>query len=142
MTKRGAGAHPALLFCLEVRIAGGGIWAADKTVQCHQHLIFIPEGCLTIAQRFNVGCAGSGRASPGGTAEPTGPVSRPFGTYRSSGLVPNVQTLGYFRMSLRDRVLAQLRECFLVRIRRNRRFVDFVRDTLPLSCQAQLRAQR
>src|ERR1039458_10211983 len=21
--------------------------AADKTVQCHQHLIFIPEGCLT-----------------------------------------------------------------------------------------------
>jgi hypothetical protein len=30
---------------LEVRIAGGGIWAADKTVQCHQHLIFIPEGC-------------------------------------------------------------------------------------------------
>ena len=44
------------LFCLEVRIAGGGIWAADKTVQCHQHLIFIPEGCLTIAQRFNVGC--------------------------------------------------------------------------------------
>jgi hypothetical protein len=64
---------------------------------------------LTIAQRFNVGCAGSGRASPGGTAEPTGPVSRPFGTYRSSGLVPNVETLGYFRMSLRDRVLAQLR---------------------------------
>ena len=56
MTKRGAGAHPALLFCLEVRITGGGIWAADKTVQCHQHLIFIPEGCLTIAQRFNVGC--------------------------------------------------------------------------------------
>ena len=29
-----------------------------------------------------------------------------------------------------------------VNIRRNRRFVGFVRDTLPLSCQAQLRAQR
>jgi hypothetical protein len=45
VTKRGAGAHPALLFGLEVRMAGGGIGAADLTVQCHQHLIFIPEGC-------------------------------------------------------------------------------------------------
>ncbi|MCX6923998.1 MAG: hypothetical protein NT154_12435 [Verrucomicrobia bacterium] len=46
MTTRGAGAHPALLFRLEVRIADGGIWAGDTTVPCHQHLIFIAEGCL------------------------------------------------------------------------------------------------
>ena len=31
------------LFCLEVRIAGGGIWAADKTVQCHQWSLNLPQ---------------------------------------------------------------------------------------------------
>ncbi len=33
-------------------------------------------------------------------------VSRPSGTYRGAGLVPNVETLGYCRVSLRDKDLA------------------------------------
>src|SRR2546429_13165 len=32
-------------------------------------------------------------------------VSRPFGTDPLIALVPNVETLGYFRLSLRDRIL-------------------------------------
>jgi hypothetical protein len=35
-------------------------------------------------------------------------VSRPFGTNPPAALIPNVETLGYCRMSLRDRNFAQL----------------------------------
>jgi hypothetical protein len=52
-------------------------------------------------------------ALPSGSPFNLRPISRPFGTYCSAGLVPNVETLGYSRMSLRDMVLAQLHECFL-----------------------------
>ena len=53
------------------------------------------------------------RTSPEGTAE-TGPtVGRPYGTYCRSGGDPNVETLGYYRVSLRDKGLARVRNCLL-----------------------------
>src|SRR5258705_10407498 len=39
-------------------------------------------------------------------------VSRPFGTNLPTALVPNVETLGYFRMSLRDRTLHTYKRAF------------------------------
>jgi hypothetical protein len=61
-----------------------------------------PEGMFDNSSTFQRWVCGLGCASPEGTAEPARPVSRPFGTHCSSGLVPNVETLGYYRMSLRD----------------------------------------
>jgi len=41
-----------------------------------------------------------------GRLNPSRSVSRPFGTYRAGGRwVPNAETLGYYRMSLRDKGL-------------------------------------
>ena len=57
-----------------------------------------------------------GCASPAGTAEPARPLSRPCGTCCSAGLVPNLETLGYSRMSLRDRVLTQFTSVFCTQI--------------------------
>ena len=65
--------------------------------------IFIPEGCLIIAQRFNVGYRVLGCLSPEGTAEIAPiPSAVPFGTNPLRNAPPNVETLGYCRMSLRD----------------------------------------
>jgi hypothetical protein len=67
--------------------------------------IFIPEGCLRIAQRFNVGCRTKMSLSPEGTAEPWRAASAvPFGTRSRSVMEPNVETLGYYQLSLRDKV--------------------------------------
>ena len=50
-------------------------------------------------QRWDLDSAGK---SPEGTAETMHRVSRPFGTYARRTAVPNVETLGYCRTSLRD----------------------------------------
>jgi len=64
----------------------------------------IPEGWLRIAQRFNVGLGVESHTSPGGTAERNYRLSVvPFGTSSVSIPDPNVKTLGYFQLSLRDK---------------------------------------
>ena len=52
--------------------------------------------------RFNVGGQPQCGVSPDGTAERTHILSRPFGTRGISRHQPNVETLGYYRESLRD----------------------------------------
>jgi hypothetical protein len=66
----------------------------------------IPEGCLTTAQRFKVGIHGQKDTSPEGTADHFAlAFSRPFGTRGSKSTLPNVETLGYCRLSLvRDKL--------------------------------------
>ncbi len=64
----------------------------------------IPKGCPRIAERFNVGWNVRRTRSPEGTAE-RGPASAvPYGTNRVRGDGPKVETLGYCRMSLRDKI--------------------------------------
>ena len=70
--------------------------------------VFVPEGRMIIAQRFNVGFSRTkanksrrdGRHWPPRSAVPSGRV-----TVRAHQ--PNVETLGYCQMSLRDKGLAQ-----------------------------------
>ena len=63
----------------------------------------VPEGHATIAQRFNVGLIGSERSSPEGTAETARePSAVPSGLTTGYLSLPNVETLGYCRASLRD----------------------------------------
>src|SRR6266700_2611100 len=63
----------------------------------------VPEGYGTIAQRFNVGLIDSDRSSPEGTAETTRePSAVPSGLSDGYLRLPNVETLGYCRASLRD----------------------------------------
>ncbi len=54
--------------------------------------IFIPEGCLIIAQRFNVGCRAQSRLSPEGTAEIAQiPSAVPSGLILRTSLVPTLK---------------------------------------------------
>ena len=63
----------------------------------------VPEGHATIAQRFNVGFIDSERSSPEGTAETARePSAVPSGLATDYRSLPNVETLGYCRASLRD----------------------------------------
>ena len=63
----------------------------------------VPEGHATIAQRFNVGLISSDRSSPEGTAETAHePSAVPLGLIAGYLSLPNVETLGYCRASLRD----------------------------------------
>src|SRR6266702_309570 len=63
----------------------------------------VPEGHATIAQRFNVGLMSRERSSPEGTAEtPREPSAVPSGLTIAYLRLPNVETLGYCRASLRD----------------------------------------
>src|SRR6266446_8041924 len=63
----------------------------------------VPEGHATIAQRFNVGLISSERSSPEGTAETARePSAVPSGLTTGYLSVPNLETLGYCRASLRD----------------------------------------
>ncbi len=64
---------------------------------------------VKIAQRFNAGWGGPTRGSPGGTKEPSHHCPparrffcRPCGTGSPRHGPPSVETLGYFRSSLRD----------------------------------------
>ena len=71
----------------------------------------VPEGHATIAQRFNVGFMSSERLSPEGTAESARePSAVPSGLTTGYLSLPNVETLGYCRASLRDeeQILAAL----------------------------------
>lgn len=66
----------------------------------------VPEGRLTIAQRFSVGWRRSAGKVPQGRL--TGPgdsrvFSRPFGTRSHRSGTPNAKALGYCRVSLRDK---------------------------------------
>src|SRR5260221_8484946 len=63
---------------------------------------FVPEGHLRIAQRFSVEKATPTIQVPKGRLKRLG-FSRPFGTYANSKRVPNVETLGYYQVSLRDK---------------------------------------
>src|SRR5438034_11637461 len=63
----------------------------------------VPEGHATIAQRFNVGLISMARSSPEGTAETARePSAVPSGLTTAYLSLPNVETLGYCRASLRD----------------------------------------
>ena len=63
----------------------------------------VPEGHATIAQRFNVGFISCDRSSPEGTAETARkPSAVPSGLTTGYLSLPNVETLGYYRASLRD----------------------------------------
>src|SRR5712691_2373783 len=63
----------------------------------------VPEGHATIAQRFNVGLISNERSSPEGTAETARePSAVPSGLTTGYLVLPNVETLGYCRASLRD----------------------------------------
>jgi hypothetical protein len=48
--------------------------------------------------------------SPEGTTETVPSVGRPFGTIVTIKPTPNVETLGYWRMSLRDRDVAMFQQ--------------------------------
>src|SRR5438309_8217653 len=62
---------------------------------------FIPEGWMSIAQPFKVGCERPRKVSPEGTAESQvfyrRNVSRPFGTYTIAKSRPNLKRVGYTR---------------------------------------------
>ena len=76
----------------------------------------VPEGHATIAQRFNVGLISSERSSPEGTAETArDPSAVPSGLPTGYLSLPNVETLGYCRASLRDekQILVELRAAAL-----------------------------
>src|SRR5260370_18319088 len=63
----------------------------------------VPEGHATIAQRFNVGLISSEISSPEGTVETARePSAVPSGLTNDYLSLPNVETLGYCRASLRD----------------------------------------
>ncbi len=63
----------------------------------------VPEGHATIAQRFNVGLISGERSSPEGTAETARePSAVPSRLTTGCLSLPNVETLGYCRASLRD----------------------------------------
>ena len=63
----------------------------------------VPEGHATIAQRFNVGLISGERSSPQGMAETArAPSAVPSGRTTGYLSLPNVETLGYCRASLRD----------------------------------------
>jgi hypothetical protein len=51
--------------------------------------------------------------SPEGTIENSQHLGRPFGTQSFSEVDPKVETLGYFRMSLRDKGIDRDRGSFL-----------------------------
>ena len=66
----------------------------------------VPEGRLRIAQHFSVGVTRRRITSPEGMAdgEQLSPnFSRPCGTRHLILIPPNVETLGYSQLSLRDR---------------------------------------
>ena len=69
--------------------------------------VFIPEGCLKIAQRFNVGFSVRKAMSPEGTADSAVPVfvSHPFGTRVFPVALPNAEALGYSHKPLWDEVV-------------------------------------
>ncbi len=71
----------------------------------------VPEGHLRIAQRFNVGSQTPGHPSPEGTAEVVpregGSSAVPSGLRQPKDRLPNVETLGYSQVSLRDKGPAQ-----------------------------------
>ena len=65
---------------------------------------------VRIAQRFNAGLKAGREASPGGTTEKRGfglGFCRPSGTLGLRPRQPSVETLGYYRMSLRDKLLPE-----------------------------------
>ena len=70
---------------------------------------FVPEGPLTIAQRFNAGMHEPTGPSPEGTAEsPFASIqdfSRPFGTGSSGLFIPALKRRAILTMSLRDKVV-------------------------------------
>src|SRR6185436_19044045 len=94
--------------------------------------LIVPEGQLRIAQRFNVGNRDPRPLVPKGRlngGERVNKLSRPFGTRRSiSARVPNVETLGYCRLSLRDKPLNSLPKGFGLA-------VSFVALWLCVSCR-------
>src|SRR5205823_7470559 len=81
-------------------------------------------------QRWDLNSAGG---SPEGTAETMHRVSRPFGTYARRIAVPNVETLGYCRKSLRDKDSAKPENQFGRVARRRQRGVALVVTLLMLS---------
>jgi hypothetical protein len=94
-------------YCFDAAVPGVSphairIWSSKR------RQVLVPEGHLTIAQRFNVGKRPRCGASPKGTAGWARIFSRPFGTRGVSRHRTNVETLGYYRESLRDeeRILA------------------------------------
>ena len=62
----------------------------------------IPKGFLGIAQRFSVGKCPTIGLVPKGRLTLAPSFSRPFGTASFWSRPPNVETLGYSHMSLRD----------------------------------------
>jgi hypothetical protein len=73
-------------------------------MKCSLPPAFIPKGWLRIAQYLNVGCPSGKRSSPEGTVEGRARLSPvPSGLILFGGLLPNVETLGYDRVSLRDK---------------------------------------
>jgi hypothetical protein len=70
---------------------------------------FVPEGHSTIAQRFIAGLLPKRNdRRPGGTLEPNEgfQFDRPYGTYEIlTVLIPSDKSLGYCRVSLRDKVV-------------------------------------
>lgn len=64
--------------------------------------LLIPEGWLKIAQRFNVGTGVLAQVSPEGTTEYWARIQPSLRDLFSLISVPNVETLGYCRKSLRD----------------------------------------
>ena len=65
---------------------------------------------VRIAQRFNAGLKAGREASPGGKTEKRGfgvGFCRPSGTLGLRPRQPSVETLGYYRMSLRDKLLPE-----------------------------------
>ena len=73
-----------------------------------------PGGIADNSPTFKCWVMGQCRPSPEGTVEPPYiDVNRPFGTELASDGSPNVETLGYFRMSLWDRDLSNTGRAFL-----------------------------
>ncbi|PWU10907.1 MAG: hypothetical protein C5B50_24360 [Verrucomicrobia bacterium] len=73
--------------------------------------MLVPEGLLTIAQRFSVGIGGFCFPSPEGTTEKicvAKSVSRPFGTFALGRPNPTLKCWAILGMSLRDKNLAEL----------------------------------
>lgn len=64
----------------------------------------VPEGQLTIAQRFNAGSASRSYRVPKGRLSAYPTFSRPFGTCRQSDLFPALKRRAISIVSLRDRI--------------------------------------
>ena len=96
------------LFRVHSRPLAGELVGNGQGRRLARIFICIPKGCLRIAQRFNVGWGVQTCVSPEGTAKPgIDHLSRPFGTRCGWMVDPNVETFGYFRTSLRDKVYGQ-----------------------------------